>query len=144
MTLSQKEFPVTGVGGTGGTVPGTVNMTINASGDAVAVGVGSPVPIGYAGGNNIVAGQNKLTAAGTAQALVATATPIAAFITIEALSANTGKITLGGATVNDTINGTGNGFILAPGDSIAWYGADASQLYFNGTATGDIVTYFGN
>ena len=94
------------------------------------------------GGTSIVAGQAKLTAAGTAQALPAN--PLTSGITITANINNTGIITVGAAGVNNIVNGTGNGIRLSPGQSYAYSVSNSNVVYFNGTVTGDTIDFGGN
>jgi hypothetical protein len=127
-----------------GSVTGAVMMTVDANNVPRAVSSSFPVTIQYAGATSVVAGQNALTAAGTAQQLSAASKPLLNSITIMANSNNSGKILLGAAGVNNTIGTAGTGFPLAPGQSVIWYGSNVNALYFNGTNTGDGVSYFGN
>lgn len=64
-------------------------------------------------------------------------------IIIKALSSNTASILVGGSGVNNSSNGSGNGYILKPGEASAFSSSNSNQFWVNGTA-GDIVTFEGN
>ena len=49
----------------------------------------------------------------------------------------------GGASVANTVNGTGNGYILEAGASASFAVSNSNALYINGT-TGDIVSFAGS
>lgn len=64
-------------------------------------------------------------------------------VIISAKSTNTASITIGGSGVTNTVDGTGNGLILAAGASMSWAVSNTNALWINGTA-GDIVSYAGS
>ena len=64
-------------------------------------------------------------------------------VIITALSTNTAKMTVGGSAVTNTVDGTGNGYILEAGSSSSFAVSNTNALYINGTA-GDIVSYAGS
>ena len=50
---------------------------------------------------------------------------------------------VGGTTVTNTQDGTGNGYIIQPGEAAPAATNQASSVCVNGTA-GDVYTYIGN
>ena len=52
-------------------------------------------------------------------------------------------VTVGLTGVNNTTDGTGNGFILYPGDEVFLAVTNTNLVFINGT-TGDIVSFQGN
>ena len=64
-------------------------------------------------------------------------------VIISAYSTNTAPITIGGSTVTNTADGTGNGTILEPGASISFAVTNTNVLYINGTAN-DFVSFAGS
>ncbi len=98
--------------------------------------VSGPIPAA------LIAGQYKITAlAGSITG--GTATPLINGVEISALSTNTGNVFLGGSTVTTTADGTGNGWILEPGNSKFIAIADLSKVYAIGTAN-DVISWGGN
>lgn len=90
----------------------------------------------------VVAGQAIVATAGTAVALPANAGLKG--VTIKALSTNTGKITVGPSGVTNAINGTGNGFILNPGDSISLAIDNSNKIFINSDVSGSGVSFGGS
>lgn len=86
-------------------------------------------------------GQAKIASTGTAVQLGSNTLTNGVIIT--ALSTNTASITVGGSSVTNTTNGTGNGYILEAGASASWAVSNTNQLWINGTA-GDIVSFAGS
>ena len=64
-------------------------------------------------------------------------------VIISAYSTNTAPITIGGSTVTNTADGTGNGTILEAGASISFAVTNTNVLYINGTAN-DFVSFAGS
>lgn len=64
-------------------------------------------------------------------------------VILSALSTNATSITVGGSGVTNTVDGTGNGYILEPGGSVSFAVTNTNALYVNGTA-GDIVSFAGS
>ena len=90
----------------------------------------------------VTAGQGRIATASTAVCL-----PSAALqngIVVKALAGNSGSLTVGGATVTAASDGTGNGYVLAPGEAMSFAVSNASLVCFNGTGVGDGVSYAGN
>jgi hypothetical protein len=97
---------------------------------AVTVPTGAPVT-----------GQVAIAVTGTAVRLSAASVPLpGGGALIKALTDNTAAGTVGGAGVTNTVDGTGNGFILEAGDLGVVYADDLNLVYVNGTA-GDIFSY---
>ena len=97
---------------------------------------------GLGGGQNtVLSGQKKITTTGTAVQLGSGALVNGVIIT--ANINNAAPISIGPVGVNNTQDGTGNGYILNPGTSIAYSATNLSPIYINGTA-GDFVSYSGN
>lgn len=98
--------------------------------NAVAIPTGAPV-----------VGQKAIAVTGTAVALAASATPLpTASVLVYALTGNAAAITVGGSGVTNTVDGSGNGYILEAGQSIVIMADDLADVYVNGTA-GDIVAF---
>ena len=86
-------------------------------------------------------GQAKIVVTGTAVQL-GTNTLLNGVI-ITAASANVATITIGTSAVTNTVDGTGNGYILAAGASISFAVNNTNVLYINGTAE-DIISFSGS
>lgn len=93
----------------------------------------------------LVVGQAKLTAGGTSQQLSTTSLPLTLGLVVTAKSGNNAAgVTLGFTTaLTATADGTGNGYILAPGASVTLLVSNVNVVYFNGT-TADILSYLGS
>lgn len=86
----------------------------------------------------LTSGQSKIAVTGTAIQLPAVNAE--QFVVLKALSTNVSNITVGVSGLTNTVNGTGNGFILEPGDMLPIVVDNLSKIYINGTAN-DIVSY---
>ena len=64
-------------------------------------------------------------------------------IAVKALSTNTSGVTLGNSQVSGNIDGTGNGYVLLPGDQIILTQRDVSRVWVNGRTSGDVLTFIG-
>lgn len=92
--------------------------------------------------DNLSSGQVKIAVTNTAIVL-GTATKLFNGVTIKANSANSAAITVGVSTVTNTVDGTGNGFKLAAGESVSVAISNLSFIFVNGTS-GDWVSFIGN
>ena len=92
-------------------------------------------------GNRIKVGQLVIAVTGTAISLPQGVGYNG--IVLTARGTNSANITVGPSGVNNTINGTGNGYILAPGASVGVATSQFNQIFINGTA-GDIISYIGS
>jgi len=91
---------------------------------------------------NVIVGQVKIATTGTRVQLPSNA--LANGLIVKSLSANAAAgATIGGASVSNAVDGTGNGYVLAPGEASSFAVSNSNLLYVNGTA-GDIFTYEGN
>lgn len=110
------------------------------------IGGGAHAPVIAVGGIAIptgapVVGQKAIAVTGTAVALAASATPLpTASVLVSALTDNAAAITVGGSGVTNTVDGSGNGYILEAGQSVIVMADDLADVYVNGTA-GDIATF---
>lgn len=86
-------------------------------------------------------GQAKITVTSTAVQL--SANTLTNGVIISAKSTNAASITIGGASVTNTVDGTGNGYILEAGASVSFAISNTNLLYINGTA-GDIISFAGS
>lgn len=86
-------------------------------------------------------GQAKIATTGTAVQL--STQTLSNGVIISANGANATPISIGGSGVNNTVGGTGNGYLLAAGASISFAMANVNDLYINGTA-GDYVSWAGS
>lgn len=94
--------------------------------------------------SNLLTGQAKIAVANTAVQLNS-AIGLQNGVTIKADKNNTGTVSVGGAsTVNDTGGGTGNGFMLYPGDTVSIAVTALSFMYVSGANVGDFVTWAAN
>lgn len=89
----------------------------------------------------IAAGQARIAVTATAVCLASAA--LVNGIVVKALAANAGAITIGGSGVNATADGTGNGYVLAPGEAMSFAIPNANLACINGAA-GDGVSFAGN
>lgn len=64
-------------------------------------------------------------------------------VIIKANPNNAAAVTIGGLTITNTTDGTGNGFVLSPGETIGYSSSSIGDLYVNGTAN-DWVTFIGS
>lgn len=112
-------------------------LAVTPGGSASAPGyVQTPTP------STITAGQARIATASTAVCL-----PSAALqngIVVKALATNTGSLTLGPSGVTTATDGTGNGYVLAPGEAMSFAVSNSGLVCFNGTGVGDSVSYAGN
>ena len=141
-----------------GYAPLTDNHTFTLSGLNASTGKGTvpvavdpstgAVLISGSFGNTLVSsplvGQSKIASTGTAVQLNGgTSQPLSNGVIISAATGNAAYIEIGSSSVNDTHDGTGNGYMLAPGASISFALADTSDAWINGTS-GDIVSWAGS
>ena len=88
----------------------------------------------------MIAGQVKIAVTG-----IAVSIPLDGLIQgvmLTALSTNAASMTVGGSSVTNTVNGTGNGDIFQPGTVKSIPTQGLNSLYINGSA-GDIISYVG-
>ena len=111
-------------------VPGTGALIVNGAANAL---VTTPL-----------VGQTKIGSTGTAVQLNGgTSQPLTNGIIITAPAGNTGTVCIGPSTVNNTTNGSGNGYILAQGGSISFAVTNTTDIWINGTS-GDFVSWAGS
>lgn len=103
---------------------------------------GNAVSPGGSVGTTAISGQTKIATTGT-QVVVGSSTGLANGVAIKASKKNAANIMVGPTGVTATDDGTGNGFELAPGDSISFSVSTLANLFINGTS-GDFITYTGN
>lgn len=72
-----------------------------------------------------------------------TSQPLTNGIIISAPAGNVTPISVGTASVNNTADGTGNGYLLSAGASISFAVTNTNVIYINGTA-GDYVSWAGS
>ena len=84
---------------------------------------------------SVGSGQTSVTAAGTAQQLSATDTPILS-VTVKALLGNVGDVYVGGSTVSSS-----TGFILGQGDGVSLDVDNLTDVYIDAANTADKVCY---
>ena len=68
---------------------------------------------------------------------------VAGGLLIKAPSTNAAAITVGFSTLTGAIDGTGNGFILLPGESVNFGSCQGAELYVNGSVATDVLTWIG-
>ena len=91
---------------------------------------------------NIVTGQAKIASTGVAVQLPSNV--LFNGVTVKSkLGNNAAGVLIGSAGVTNAADGTGAGFILAPGDSVLLNIPNSNLVSVNGTA-GDIVSFAGN
>lgn len=128
---------------TSGSITGNVTVVqpTAANLNATVVGTGTfavqtPLP------STIVTGQAKVAVTGTAIQLGTNA--LVNGLVIKAKSTNNATCgTIGSASVTNTVDGTGNGYITCPGEAASFATNNSNVIYVNGTA-GDIFTFEGN
>ena len=64
-------------------------------------------------------------------------------VILQAKSSNTNDIMIGGSGVNQTEDGTGNGFVLEPAFQITFAADNLNELYAIGNS-GDVLSYAGS
>jgi hypothetical protein len=99
--------------------------------DSIAVPINAPLM-----------GQVKIAVTGTAVPLSATSAPlVGGSVQIRAKTGNNvAHGTVGDSTVTNTVDGTGNGYILEAGDIVVAIASDLADVYVNGTAN-DVFSY---
>lgn len=118
-----------------------VTSVEDSSGNAAGAGtLGSPTYVASSNPATIVTGQLAL-AAGTRSQMPSVA--LTNGIVIKSDAANTAKVLIGGSTVTATADGTGTGYILAPGEAVSFGVANASAIYAISSATA-VLSYQGN
>jgi len=125
-------------------IPPTIRGTLKDMGD------GTYAPLYYLGGagtggalpSSVIAGQTKVSTAGTAVQLPSNA--LVNGLVICALTTNTGTGTIGGSGVTNTIDGTGNGDVLVAGQCKSFAVNNSNVLYVNGTANNTAFSFSGN
>lgn len=91
--------------------------------------------------DSFVVGQVKIVATGTPVQFPANS--LANGIMITANSANAASMVLGNSGVANLADGTGIGYVLAPGSSAPIPISNSKYVFVNGTA-GDILSFIGN
>ena len=119
------------------------SIDISGSDGATVASVTNPVATTTPIPASIVTGQAVIASGGTAVQLSGSSSPLKNGMVIQAYSGNSGYVTIGGSGVSNTVNGTGNGYILGPGQAVWFACSNANIPYFNGT-TGAIVSFLGN
>lgn len=85
-------------------------------------------------------GQKKIAVAGTAEVLNATNRDADAVLVV-ASSTNAAPVTIGFDAIANTADGTGQGFVLAPGQSVTLAVDSPHRLYLNAANTTDYVSW---
>lgn len=117
---------------------GSSSGSIEISNFPITQDVQPPMPASF------IAGQGAVATAGTAVHVYAAGAALSNGLIVTASVNNTGTLTVGPSGVNNTINGTGNGYRLAPGQSMSFAVANASAVWVNGTVSGDTFDFVGN
>lgn len=109
---------------------------------ATKASTANPVPTNSPIPASVVVGQTKIAVTGTAVQLGSNT--LVNGIVIKGKSTNNATCgTVGGASVTNTVDGTGNGYIVCPGEASSFATNNSNVVYVNGTA-GDIFTFEGN
>jgi len=91
--------------------------------------------------NAPIVGQKVIAVTGTAVSLSATSVELpTSLVIVYALSTNTEAMVVGPATATNVKDGSGNSYILEPGQSVAIMAGDLASVYINGIA-GDVATF---
>lgn len=91
----------------------------------------------------MIYGQTKIATANTAVAVLAANGPYVAKLVLKALATNTTPLVVATSAVTSAADGTGNGFILLPGDIHTLDNPGTSGIFVNGATAGDILTFTG-
>lgn len=83
--------------------------------------------------------RKTVTTAGTAEALMASATKVK-WVTIQALRGNTDYVAVGASTVV-AADGTERGAVLSPETAITFYGVDLNEIYVDSVVNGEGVSF---
>ena len=134
---------------TGTTVALTSSSTIGlVAGTAVSlqlagtnVSASNPVPASLPVSTSIYTGQGLTT--GSQVQIHSGSQAIVNQVTVKSNLSNVTNVSVGLTGVNATQDGTGNGYILNPGDSVDLPVSNLNLVYINGAA-GAIVSYMGN
>jgi hypothetical protein len=91
---------------------------------------------------NIVSGQAKIAITNTAVQLPANV--LFNGLTVKSKAGNNAAgVLIGSAGVTNATDGTGAGYLLAPGESVSLNIPNSNLVFINGTA-GDVVSFAGN
>lgn len=93
--------------------------------------------------NTVKTGQKLIAVLNTAIAISGTSQTLTNGVVAKALASNTNNITVGGSGINSLTDGTGTGYILAPGEAISFGVTNVNLVFINGNA-GDGITWAGN
>jgi hypothetical protein len=88
-------------------------------------------------------GGKKIATSGTQVQLSASSVVLTNGLYVKALFSNTAAISVGLTGVTNTVDGSGNGFILGPGEGQFFPVNNLNLLFCNGTS-GDACTFEGN
>ena len=108
------------------------------------VGVENPLPVQPPMPVGFIAGQGVISTAGTAVRVYSAGAALSNGLIVTASPANSGTLTVGPSGVTNVTNGNGNGYRLAPGQSMSFAVANANAVWVNGTASGDTFDFVGN
>jgi hypothetical protein len=123
---------------------GPTGDPINTVGNDLAVAVSGTVIAQSPLVNAPLVGQAKIAVTGTAVQLNAgTTQALTNGLIISAPAGNVAPIAVGGSNVTNTANGSGNGYLIAPGASVSFAMANTNQIWINGTS-GDYVSWAGS
>lgn len=115
------------------------NNVINSTSNALNVAVTNNALV-----TSPFVGQAVIASTGTAVRLNSgTSQALTNGIIITAPATNVAPISVGGSGVNNTISGSGNGYLLSPGASISFAVGNTNDIYINGTSA-DYVSWAGS
>jgi hypothetical protein len=114
-----------------------VKVTSGADGTANDVSNMNPLPVNHAT-TGIGHGVKTVTTAGTDEALASSTA--AKWVTIQAQTDNTSSVAVGATGVDATV-ATGNGILLAPGESITLAIDNLADVYVDALVNGEGVRY---
>lgn len=121
----------------------SVGGTVAVSGTVTADQGSPPWDVNIPTGTPTI-GQAKIAVGGTAVQIHSASAALAQGVAVLALGTNVGDITVGPSGVTDVTDGTGNGWVLVPGQGtpVLPY-SNINQIYINGANVGDGICFVG-
>lgn len=114
-------------------------VVVNSAGVDISGGGGGG---GTSNPGTITVGQTKIVMDGVAVRLPSVTLANGLIIKSKSTNSSSGQ-TVGGSTVTSATDGTGNGYVLDPGEAASFGVTNANAIYVNGSA-GDVFSFQGN
>lgn len=123
-------------------LPASLGAKTGALSLSVVPNTDTAFPVTSSNPAGLVVGQTKIVVTGTAVRLPSNAL-INGLIVKSKITNNVARQTVGTSAVTNIVDGTGNGYILEPGEAASFAVTNSNAIWVNGTA-GDIFSFEGN